>query len=196
MIKWIRFPDGPNWFVIRGRCTNINGTADWGFRAWGSLTFVALWHWGTNPEVVVYVSICYLRLVWWGQWVNSLSPSAGILLNGPLGTNFNENLIEIHTFSFTKMSSGKWRPFCLGISVLSVEVSSAISRKILSAHYDVTKWKHFLRYWPFMRGSIGHRSPYKGTITRTFDVSLLSIWTNTPLTSNSRHHDGHLTSPH
>ena len=39
-----------------------------------------------------------------------------ILLTGPLGTNFNEILIGIHTFSsmkiHLKMSSGKWCPFC------------------------------------------------------------------------------------
>ena len=62
---------------------------------------------------------------------NGLSPkrrqaviwtNAGILLIEPLGTNFKEILSEIHTFSFKKMnfkmSSGKWRPFCLGLSVL------------------------------------------------------------------------------
>ena len=42
-------------------------------------------------------------------------PNAGILSNRPLGTNFSEILIEIHTVSFKKMhlemSSGKWRPF-------------------------------------------------------------------------------------
>ena len=41
----------------------------------------------------------------------------------PLETNFSEILIEIYVFSFKKMhlkmSSGKWRPFCLGLSVLS-----------------------------------------------------------------------------
>ena len=44
------------------------------------------------------------------------------ILIGPLGTNFSEILIEIHTFVFKKihlkMSYGKWRPFCLGLSVL------------------------------------------------------------------------------
>ena len=39
-----------------------------------------------------------------------------------MGTNFNENLIDVHIFSFKKMhlkmSSGKWRPFCLGLNVL------------------------------------------------------------------------------
>ena len=62
---------------------------------------------------------------------NGLSPdrrqatiwtNAGILVIGTLGTNFNEILIKIQTFSFKninlKMSSGKWRPFCLGLNVL------------------------------------------------------------------------------
>ena len=46
----------------------------------------------------------------------------GILLIWPLETSFSEILIEIHSFSFKKMhlkmSSGKWRPFCLGLNVL------------------------------------------------------------------------------
>ena len=62
---------------------------------------------------------------------NGLSPgrrqaiirtNAGILLIESLGTNYNEILIDIHIFSFKKihfkMSSGKWRPFCLGLNVL------------------------------------------------------------------------------
>ena len=40
-----------------------------------------------------------------------------------MGTNFSEILIKIHAFSFKKMhlemSSGKWRPFCLGFNVLT-----------------------------------------------------------------------------
>ena len=47
----------------------------------------------------------------------------GILLIWPLATSFSKILIEIHSFSFKKMrhlkmSSGKWRPFCLDLSVL------------------------------------------------------------------------------
>ena len=84
------------------------------------------------------------------QWVNSLRPSdaymhrnltiidsdkgllpgwhqaiiwtnAGILLIGPLATNFI--LMEMLIFSFKKMhlkvSSGEWRPFCVGVNVLN-----------------------------------------------------------------------------
>ena len=48
--------------------------------------------------------------------------NAGILLIGPLGTNFSEIQIEVLTFSFKKMrlnmSSVTWRPFCLSLNVL------------------------------------------------------------------------------
>ena len=62
---------------------------------------------------------------------NGLSPirrqaiiwtSAGLLSIRPLGTNFNEILTQIQNFSFMKlhlkMSSAKWRQFCLGLNVL------------------------------------------------------------------------------
>ena len=52
-------------------------------------------------------------------WTN-----AELLLIGPLRTNFSEILIEILTFSFKKMrlkvSSGKWRPSCPGLNVLTI----------------------------------------------------------------------------
>ena len=86
-----------------------------------------LTHWGR----VTHICVGYLTTI--GS-DNGLSPgrrqaitwtNVGILLIGPLGTNFNEMLIEIHTFSFKKihlkMSSGKWRPFCLGLNVLKEE---------------------------------------------------------------------------
>ena len=75
--------------------------------------------------------ICVVKLTIIGS-DNGLSPgrrqaiictNAGILLIGPLGTNFIEILIGIQTFSFKKMhlkmSSAKWRPFGLGLNVLS-----------------------------------------------------------------------------
>ena len=54
-------------------------------------------------------------------WTND-----GILSIGPLGTHFGEILSETRTFSFKKMhlkiSSGKWRPFCLGLNVLIIDL--------------------------------------------------------------------------
>ena len=57
-----------------------------------------------------------------GRRQSIIRTNAGLLLIGPLGTNFSEILIEILTFSFKKMrfkvSSAKRRPFCLGLNVL------------------------------------------------------------------------------
>ena len=82
-------------------------------------------HWGRVTH------ICVSKLTIIGS-DNGLSPdrrqasiwtNAGILLIGPLGTNFSEISIEILTFSFKKMrlkvSSAKRRPFCLGLNVLT-----------------------------------------------------------------------------
>ena len=84
-----------------------------------------LTHWGS------VMHICVVKLTIIGS-DNGLSPgrrqaiiwtNAGILLIGPLGTNFIEILIGIQTFSFKKMhlkmSSAKWRPFCLSLNVLN-----------------------------------------------------------------------------
>ena len=57
-------------------------------------------------------------IIWTIAWISSI---------GILGTNFSENVSEIHTFSFKKMhlkmSSGKWQPFCLGFNVLRPDYS-------------------------------------------------------------------------
>ena len=90
------------------------------------LTLSLLTHWGR----VTHICVGKITII---DSDNGLSPgrrqaiiwtNAGILLIGPLGTNFNEILIGIQTFSFKtrhlKMLSAKWRPFCLGLNVLNV----------------------------------------------------------------------------
>ena len=77
--------------------------------------------------------ICISKLTIIGSG-NGLSPgrrqaiiwtNAVILLTEPLGTNFSDILIEIHTFSFKRMrlkvSSAKWQKFCLSLNVLRVK---------------------------------------------------------------------------
>ena len=85
--------------------------------------------------------ICVIKVTIIGS-DNGLSPdrrqaiiwtNAGKWSIGPLGSNFDEILIEIHTFSFKKihlkMASGKWCPFCLGLNVLSKTVETLILKK-------------------------------------------------------------------
>ena len=83
----------------------------------------------THWDRVTHICVSKLTII---ASDNGLSPgrrqaniwtSAGILLIGPLGTNFSEILIEVITFSFTKMrlkvSSAKWRSCCLSLNVLN-----------------------------------------------------------------------------
>ena len=89
---------------------------------WRLLQLNILTHWGR----VTHICVGKLSII--GS-DNGLSPgrrqaiiwtNTGMLLIGPLGTNFS----EILTFSFKKMrlkvSSAKSRPFCLGLNVLII----------------------------------------------------------------------------
>ena len=135
---------------------------------------IILTHWGR----VTYTCVGKLTII---ASDNGLSPGRrqaiiwtydGILLIGPLGTKFNEISIEIHTFSFKKMhlkmSSAKWRPFCVTSgntpSALRFRESSAASsneatwsknmiRKLQMA--EGISWKtcvlcsqHYAFWWP------------------------------------------------
>ena len=79
---------------------------------WGRATYIFI---GTNTNIGSDNGLSPGRrqaIIW---------TNARLLLIEPLGTNFSEILIKIHTFSFKKMHlkmSGKWRPFCLGLNVL------------------------------------------------------------------------------
>ena len=52
--------------------------------------------------------------------------------------------------------------------------------KITSWHDDVIKWKHFLRYWPFVRGIHWSpvNSPHRGQWRRALMCFLISAWIN------------------
>ena len=105
-----------------------------------------LTHWGRATH------ICVSKLTIIAS-DNGLSPgrrqaiiwnNAGILSIGPLGTNFSEILIEILTFSFTKMrlkvSSAKWRPFCLGLNMLNQWWSSSLIQRT-DSRFAPSQWE-------------------------------------------------------
>ena len=50
----------------------------------------------------------------------------------------------------------------------------------LNVYDDVIKWKHFPRYWPFVRGIHGSpvNSPYKGQWRGALMFSLICVWIN------------------
>ena len=66
-------------------------------------------------------------------------------------------------------------------------------KRAISEHDDVIKWKHFPRYWPFVRGI--HRSPHKDQRHRALMFSLICAWTNRWVNSREagdlRRHQAH-----
>ena len=83
----------------------------------------------------------------WSQEI--IYTNAGILLIGPLGTNFSEILIKILTFSFNKMHlkmlSAEWRPFCLSLNVLRSQLhlsGTMSSRKQTQRGHEVNLLNH------------------------------------------------------
>ena len=123
-------------------------------------TIHTLTHWGRVMHT------CVSKLIIIGS-DNGLSPgrcqaiiwtNAGILLFEPLGTNFSEILIEIHTFSFKKMhlkmSSGKWQPFCLGLNCFNTLSPNDVSMHQWTESLLVQRMAtHFFKQWWFLVNS-------------------------------------------
>ena len=67
----------------------------------------------------------------------------------------------------------------------------------LSVHDDVIKWKHFPRYWPFVRGI--HRSPvnsphkgqWRGALMFSLICARMNGWVNDGDAGDLRHHRAH-----
>ena len=118
-------------YAIQFTLAHTKEAVIWWLKYWYLSKVYIMWtnglltHWGRVTR------ICVGKLTIIGS-DNGLSPerrqaiiwtNAGILLIGPLGTNFSEIVIEIQTFSLKKirlkMSSAKCCSFRLGLNVLT-----------------------------------------------------------------------------
>ena len=99
-----------------------------------------LTHWGW----VLHIGVSKLIIVGSdnglssGQRQATIWTNDGILLIGPLGTNFIEIRCDIHTFSFKKMhlkmSSVKWCQFCPTLNVLTLKASRGHDTNFIQTH--------------------------------------------------------------
>ena len=105
-----------------------------------------LTHWGR----VMHICVSRLTII---TSDNGLLPgrrqaiiwtNAGILLIWPLGTNFREILIKIHTFSLMKMHfkmlPAKWQPFCLSLNEFCASSLRIMSPWWFVQHLWVQSW--------------------------------------------------------
>ena len=75
---------------------------------WGRVTYICV----SKLTIIVSDMVCRQTIIWTNAGILSMKLSIA-----PLGTKFNENLINIYIFSFKKMhlkmSSGNWLHFVL-----------------------------------------------------------------------------------
>ena len=85
----------------------------------------------------MHICISKLTIIGSGWHQAIILTSAGILLVGPIGTNFNEILIEIQTFSFKnafenvvcELAAILFRPWCVnGVYVILTEYSTEMKK--------------------------------------------------------------------
>ena len=111
-----------------------------------------------------------------------------------------------------KISPAKWRPFWPGGDELNKQYSTEVGRSTTrrfylllvgssfrsdKAHDDVIKWKHFPRYWPFVRGI--HRSPvnsphkgqWRGALMFYLICAWINVWVNIREAGDLRRHRAH-----
>ena len=62
------------------------------------------------------------------------------------------------------------------------------------SHDDVIKWKHFPRYWPFVRGihrypvNSPHKGQWRGALMLSLICTWINSWVNTAEAGNLRRH--------
>ena len=102
-------------FDVRGCVRFSNVASEWLVTHWGRVTHICV------SELTIIGSDNGLSP---GRRQAIIRTNAGILLIRPLGINFSEFVVEILIFSFKKrrlkVSSAKWRLFCLGLNELTV----------------------------------------------------------------------------
>ena len=110
----------------------------------------------------------------------------------------------VFNVSLNKMLNGQLNGQCFETWWCSCDMTvmvSVISLHVMvmkqALHDDVIKWKHFLRYWPFVRGI--HRSPmnsphkgqWRGALMFSLICAWINGWVNNGEASDIRHHRTH-----
>ena len=134
------------------------------FENYGSYSGINNCQWW-NWERAVLTHLPPVPDIWVGEWIiigsrNGLAPNttwthAGLLWIGLLRKKFKWNLHRKSIISIKKMHLKMSSAKVSAILVQCVCVCEEGDELII--HDDVIKWKHFPRYWPFLRGI--HRSP-------------------------------------
>ena len=82
----------------------------------------------------------------------------------------------------------------INFGIITLEFPTCSTRPV---HDDVIKWKHFLRYWPFMRRihrfpvNSAHKGQWRGALMFSLISTWINRWVNNPEAGNLRRHRAH-----
>ena len=74
---------------------------------------------------------------------------------------------------------------------------NVITTPIVIMHYDVINWKHFPRYWPFVRGihrspvNSSHKGQWRGALVFSLICTRMNGWVNNGDAGDFRRHRAH-----
>ena len=108
-------------------------------------------------------------------------PNYSKLGNNWIGARpLSESILAYYNCTPVQWNLNRNSQFYSGNSIQNVDCKMTAILHHYQCHDDVNKWKHFPRYWPFVRGI--HRSPvdspHKGRWRGALMISLIYAWTN------------------
>ena len=88
-------------------------------------------------------------------------------------------------------------PLSVSLNIFVLLAWLSHSKRQMATHDDVIKWKHFPRYWPFVRGI--HRSPvnsshkvqWRWALMFSLICARINGWVNNREAGDLRHHQAH-----
>ena len=85
----------------------------------------------------------------------------------------------------------------VGVQSLNYGLLLSDNLNITAMHDDVIKWKHFTRYWPFVRGihrstvNSSHKGQWRGALVFSSICAWINGWVNNREAGDLRHHLAH-----
>ena len=96
----------------------------------------------------------------------------------------------------------QWQHSCVLLSIITYCLRQFNSKHILMTYHDVViKWKHFPRYWPFVRGiqlslvNFPHKGQWRGDLIFSLMCAWKNVWVNSHEACDLRRYCAHYDVP-
>ena len=133
----------------------------------------------------------------WGWWFETLSCSLWRHRNERVFFKYSYRLLEHLHWPYWHYVPGCLVLQSSGYCSVCHVYSAPLKLFWLKFHDDVIKWKHFPRYWPFVREihrssvNFPHKGQWRGALMFTLICARINSWVNNGEAGDLRRHPGH-----